>query len=291
MASAEVSAALASQSAARASPAMAFCVSPGLTDPQPSRDPHHTGFLQKWLSSRPTGHRKYRVAVLASRETPYHHNNLRQALLDEAFAVVRTRGLEGLSVRELARNAGVSTAAPFRHFKSRQALINAMAEIAAADLRATFMAALQKAAGLPPLERFAALGRSYVQWAAREPVFFRVINDPAAVGEVPVLLEDHKATYGVMADLLAPVYGDDPKRLALTLVGARALVYGLARLASDKNLRLWVPESEFLALQESVINLFTRHMAESAGIIWSEPEGAPPSLHPPERAKASPPAT
>lgn len=204
----------------------------------------------------------------------YHHENLRQALLDAAFVMVGERGMEGLSVRELARNIGVSTAAPFRHFKNREALVIAMAKVAAADLRRTFTQALEGIASMPPLEKFAALGRTYVQWAMREPVYFALINDPAALGDDPELFEDHKVTYSLMAAQLVPVYGKDPKRLAITLIGARALVYGLARLASDRQLRNWVSESESLALQESVINLFTRHMAVSAGMAWDD-ESAP----------------
>ncbi len=227
--------------------------------------------------------------MATQRHSTYHRENLRQLLLDEAFAVVRTRGLEGLSVRELARNLGVSTAAPFRHFESRQALISAMAEIAAVDLRQSFMRALEAATSLPPLERFAALGRAYVQWAAREPVYFLVVNDKATVDAVPALLDDHKTTYTLMSDQLLPIYGNDPGRLALALVGARALVSGLARMASDKNLRLWVPEADFLALQEAVINLFTRHMAEAAGFSLAVDDAPPASLQPPPRMAPKPP--
>ena len=143
----------------------------------------------------------------SSAKTSYHHTNLRQALLDQAFAVVAERGLEGLSVRELARTVGVSTAAPFRHFKNRQALIVAMAELAAASLRASFLQALKDCAPLPPLERFAALGRAYVQWAAAEPVYFRVMNDQAAMDEVPEMFQDHLVTLSLMGELLLPIYG------------------------------------------------------------------------------------
>ena len=199
----------------------------------------------------------------------YHHDNLRQALIDEAFKMVHARGLEYLSVRELARNIGVSTAAPFRHFKSKQALIIAMAKVAAGDLRMSFERALKQVDALPPLEKFAALGRTYVQWAMREPVYFSVMNDPAALGDVPELYDDHRVTLSLMALQLLPIYGNDPRRLALTLIGARALVYGLARLASDGQLRNWVDDGDALAVQEAVVTLFTRHMAESAGITWS----------------------
>jgi AcrR family transcriptional regulator len=58
---------------------------------------------------------------------PYHHGHLRQALLEQAMTTVRERGVEALSLRELARAVGVSHAAPRRHFPDRQALLDALA--------------------------------------------------------------------------------------------------------------------------------------------------------------------
>ena len=60
-------------------------------------------------------------------ERPYHHGNLRQALLAQAERTVRERGVQELSLRELAREVGVSHAAPRRHFPDRQALLDALA--------------------------------------------------------------------------------------------------------------------------------------------------------------------
>ena len=59
---------------------------------------------------------------------PYHHGNLRTALLEQAERTVRERGAQALSLRELARDAGVSHGAPRRHFPDRQALLDALAE-------------------------------------------------------------------------------------------------------------------------------------------------------------------
>ena len=71
---------------------------------------------------------------------PYHHGNLRQALLDQATTALRDEGVDALSLRELARAVGVSHAAPRRHFPDRQALLDALAiegfERLGADIRA-----------------------------------------------------------------------------------------------------------------------------------------------------------
>jgi AcrR family transcriptional regulator len=58
---------------------------------------------------------------------PYHHGNLRKAVLDRAAVVLRERGASSLSLREIARDIGVSHAAPVRHFADRQALLDALA--------------------------------------------------------------------------------------------------------------------------------------------------------------------
>src|SRR5215470_4643684 len=57
----------------------------------------------------------------------YHHGDLRRALVDAALAIVERAGPGALSLRELARRAGVSHAAPYRHFESREALLAALA--------------------------------------------------------------------------------------------------------------------------------------------------------------------
>ena len=61
------------------------------------------------------------------RDGPYHHGDLRNALIDAAAAIVEVRGLEELSLRGAARRAGVSQTAPYRHFADKEALIAAVA--------------------------------------------------------------------------------------------------------------------------------------------------------------------
>lgn len=61
-------------------------------------------------------------------ERPFHHGNLRAVLLDQAEIVLRERGVDGLSLRELARDAGVSHGAPRSHFIDKNALLDALAE-------------------------------------------------------------------------------------------------------------------------------------------------------------------
>src|ERR1700739_1211963 len=94
---------------------------------------------------------------------PYHHGNLRTALLDAAERMLRERGVQALSLRGLAREVGVSHGAPRRHFPDRQALLDALAgagfERLGAELRAAADAAPE---GFEP--RVRAIGAAYVRF-------------------------------------------------------------------------------------------------------------------------------
>src|SRR6202167_6716983 len=97
---------------------------------------------------------------------PYPHGNLRTALLEQAERTLQEEGIDALSLRELARSAGVSHGAPRRHFSDRQALLDALAERGYARLGAELRAALDAAA--PSLEaRVTALARAYAGFVTR----------------------------------------------------------------------------------------------------------------------------
>jgi AcrR family transcriptional regulator len=115
----------------------------------------------------------------------YHHGRLREALLERAAEVIAEGGVEALSLRGLARDLGVSHAAPGRHFPDRASLL---AELAREAFRRSVavMQAGAEAAGDDPVDRYRALGRSYVDFARREPAFFRAMNHP----EVRALADD-----------------------------------------------------------------------------------------------------
>ena len=88
----------------------------------------------------------------------YHHGNLRQTLLDAAVSLIETMGVDQVSVREVAKIAGVSPGAPFRHFPSRTALLTAVAEQAMDRLIVEINKALAAAVGENSLMRYRAIG-------------------------------------------------------------------------------------------------------------------------------------
>ncbi|MDP3278130.1 MAG: TetR/AcrR family transcriptional regulator [Deltaproteobacteria bacterium] len=168
----------------------------------------------------------------------YHHGDLRRALLDAALVLVQEGGLGALSLREAARRAGVSVAAPYHHFADRDALIEALLLEGFALLASEGERALD-GAGLQPRERLEALGKSYVRFARTHPAYFRLMFSsiehcpPSAVehvkargGEAFVQLQ--QAIVALQQSGGAPE--GDPSGLVLV---AWSLVHGMAALTVD----------------------------------------------------------
>ncbi|MEL7364234.1 MAG: TetR/AcrR family transcriptional regulator, partial [Bacteroidota bacterium] len=104
----------------------------------------------------------------------YHHGDLRRTLLDEASSVLEADGIGALSLRDLARRAGVSATAPYHHFKGKADLVCALAADALADLDA----ALAAPRHADPGDRLRAIGVAYVLFAVAHPERFRLAFRP-----------------------------------------------------------------------------------------------------------------
>src|SRR5512144_2694595 len=130
----------------------------------------------KSIAAKPPAAKPRRRAARAAGPKPYHHGDLRRVLIDAALQWVGEGGAEAVSVREAARRAGVSPGAPFRHFPSRDALMQAVAEEAQRRFRAEIGVALSHTPAGDTLARFRALGLAYVRWAMRNPTHFEIIS-------------------------------------------------------------------------------------------------------------------
>ena len=104
----------------------------------------------------------------------YHHGNLRSALLERAERTVRERGVQALSLRELARDAGVSHGAPRRHFPDRRALLQALAVTGFERLGSELEQAVT-AAGSDADARLHALAQAYVAFATRDAALLELM--------------------------------------------------------------------------------------------------------------------
>src|SRR5215510_6337777 len=122
------------------------------------------------------------------RKARYHHGGLRQALIEATLQLVVERGAENLTLADACRAAGVTTAAPYRHFQGKQEILAEIASRGFDDLRSRAMAVVaQKGEGT--LETIIALGQSYVAFAVTETAVFRLMfgQEPSLKKAKPVV--------------------------------------------------------------------------------------------------------
>lgn len=177
--------------------------------------------------------RATRPARSASKRA-YHHGDLRRDLLDQALRLVEERGPAALTLRETARRAGVTEAAPYRHFRSKDALVAALAAEGFQVLCARTEKALARA-GAPARARLVALGAAYVRFASDRPAHFRVMfgREIAASHGFREVREAAQACFGALirevecAQRAGALRGRDPRGPALALWSA---LHGLASL-------------------------------------------------------------
>jgi AcrR family transcriptional regulator len=203
------------------------------------------------------------------RRASYHHGNLRKALVDAALRMIRENGLESVSVREVAKRAGVSSGAPFRHFPSRTALMTAVAEQAMSRFRDEIVRALEEVEGDAPLARFRALGTAYMRWVVRNPAHFEVISNRALIDfeGSDSLRRDNAEIRSLMEELLTeqrrdgPLRNDDVKAISFA---ARALAYGVARMFVDGHFAQWdIPANRAEGAFTAAFDLFVDGIART----------------------------
>ena len=109
------------------------------------------------------------------RSARYHHGNLRAELLDVALKTLAEKGAAGLSLRAIARRAGVSQTAPYNHFADREALLAALAAIGYKGLSDSMAQAVVAAAPVDTASEIRALGRGYLDFAIHKPEQLRLM--------------------------------------------------------------------------------------------------------------------
>lgn len=171
-------------------------------------------------------------------ERPFHHGNLRTVLLDEATAVLRESGVDGLSLRDLARRAGVSHGAPRSHFVDRQALLDALAEAGFQRLTADVRAALGEPRG-DVRARFLRVAGAYVDFAIDDAALMDLMFQAKAQagGGPPRVAEAAVELFTVLDSAMGPRSDDvdEGARNAFGMLFA-ATVQGIASLVSSRRI-------------------------------------------------------
>jgi AcrR family transcriptional regulator len=174
---------------------------------------------------------------VSTSQSPYHHGDLRAACLRAAMELLEEGGTTALSLRAVARRAGVSPAAPYRHYADRDALISAVAAVGYRELAEQLAAAHPAPSTANDL---AAVAVAYVQFALQRPALFRVMfAEPCDRDNSERVAATNAISEYVGAIVRQSFPGSNPEALATAVW---ALVHGLAFLHLDGKLDSSTPE-------------------------------------------------
>ena len=204
-----------------------------------------------------------------SKQRPYHHGDLRQALVRSALEILSEAGVGGLSLRAAARRARVSAMAPYRHFADKEALLAAVAEYGFRELAARLTAATATAAD--PRAGLAALGVAYVLFACDQPSLFKLMFGPMVEKKTghPALDEAANACFNALRQAVEAAkffegdsHGDDVS------LACWSLVHGLSALIVDGRLA-----EHNIGPVEGVATRLTRLLSDSVAALGDKKSG------------------
>ncbi|HLK38807.1 MAG TPA: TetR/AcrR family transcriptional regulator [Polyangiaceae bacterium] len=188
-----------------------------------------------------------------ARKRNYHHGDLHRALVSTALELVEANDVSALTLREVARRAGVTHGAPYHHFRNKAALLAALAEEGYRALYTEQLQAVAKA-GPDPIARLHAIGIAYVRFAVQHPGHFRVMfgTDTADWSDYPSLLEAVQLPLVLLTSTAEEIKRS--KRLSLKpsdfVLSSWAMVHGLATLWVDGPLRPILGSTDASAIEE-----------------------------------------
>lgn len=186
----------------------------------------------------------------SARVRPYHHGNLRTALIAEALKLAVDSGIDGVSLREITRRAKVSPGALFRHFADKKALMTAVAEEAIEFFHRGVMGAIAAHPEDDPVSQIRAVGRAFLAWAVTYPMHFEIISARRAINFhqseklVGLNREVQQAVNQVLERARAKGLLRIGGEIGQVQLVARSQVYGLARMYIDGHFPTWNVEPE-----------------------------------------------
>jgi AcrR family transcriptional regulator len=165
------------------------------------------------------------------------HADLRRTVLDASLELIEQEGLGALSMREVARRAGVSHQAPYHHFGDREGILAALAADGFAQLHNDMQRAI--AGTKSPSKRIEAVGNTYIEFAVRNPGYFKIMfrSELVEMDRFDELRERAEATFALLMSVIAPAArshgAKDPLLLSVT---AWSVAHGLATLLLEGKL-------------------------------------------------------
>ncbi len=234
--------------------------------------------VKETLSARTVSTRARAQKLVENRR--YHHGDLHDALIRAGDEILQERGADGFSLREAARRAGVSPAAPAYHFGNARGLLSEIAALGFAELTQFMRAELAKA-GNNPADRLAATGRGYARFSFLYPGRFRLMFSRERLNfKIPSLQHNADQAFGILRTAIDELrdWGSGRDRLASKsecLMMAWCVVHGFASLVFHRQLDRLADEmghhddrSEFFAhAANNILTAFAHMLAEHAGPI------------------------
>lgn len=184
--------------------------------------------------------------------------DLRQDVLQASLALIEEGGLDRLSMREVARKAGVSHQAPYHYFGDREAILAALAGEGFSRLGQSLARAAADAG--EPGDAVVAMGKAYVDFAIRHPPYFQVMfrADAVPLDRYPEARKQENEAFGKLVEIDKAFTGQAPEERRRIAVAVWAMVHGLATLILEGSLarKVGVPKLRQKQLAYEVIATF-----------------------------------
>jgi AcrR family transcriptional regulator len=202
---------------------------------------------------------------------PYHHGDLSHALIDAARRILEAEGQGTLTLRAVAREAGVSPAAPYHHFKDKTELLEAVAYGGWETLDDAIVAARRKAAS--PSEALSAIGLAYVNFARENPALYRLMYDTSRDRTaMPKYANEDDSGYHQVQCALVEAGADptDEQELQLATIALWCATHGLAEMV---NFNDFLPLKAAMGGDQAFVAAVLRHFGAftAAGVHGSSP--------------------
>jgi len=201
-----------------------------------------------------------------TKKSTYHHGNLREALIASALEILKEGTLQDLSLRALARKAGVSQTAPYRHFEDKEALIVVLIQEGSNLMQKSMRLALEKSED--PVEQLIDMGIAYYDFSQEHPAHFRLMfgGNLENKEKYSSLIETEQQGYELVqtvVDRCMKLPGAPKLSAELVRLTCWSLVHGLANLILNEVLNDDVPKDpDKRTIVSEVISFYTRSMFE-----------------------------